>query len=65
MHRWALDGVTLASLVNTREWHGLAGEDDKFKLIAGQSPSPSENLYLFSDGALTALSWHESPCSLC
>ena len=51
MHRWALDGVTLASLVNTREWHGLAGEDDKFKLIAGQSSSPSENLYIFSDGA--------------
>ena len=33
-----------------QEWHGIAGENDGFKLLAGDSPNPDQNFYLFNDG---------------
>ena len=36
-------------------WHGITGEHDQYKLIAGDSEHPNENLYLFNDDGLLLL----------
>ena len=49
-HRWHLTHTTLEALLK-QPWHGIAGENDKYKLLAqGPSPGIYDNLYMFNDG---------------
>ena len=47
-HTWALAGTTLEALLH-QDWHGVAGEDDRFKLLAGGADI-HQSLYMFDDG---------------
>ena len=47
-HSWALAGTTLEALLH-QDWHGVAGEDDRFKLLAGGADI-HQSLYMFDDG---------------
>jgi hypothetical protein len=50
-HRWDLTHTTLEALLH-QNWHGIAGENDQFKLLARGPNSSSiyDNLYMFNDG---------------
>lgn len=49
-HEWPVVESNLESLLH-QEWAGTAGEDDRYKLIAGDpAGDPTQNLYLFDDG---------------
>ena len=49
-HEWDVPDVTLRDLM-LGPWHGVAGENDRFKLLAGDGNKQIPNsLYLFSDG---------------
>ena len=48
--QWDVDPPTTLREILLQDWHGTAGENDKFKQVAGDSNSPSKNLYVFGDG---------------
>ena len=50
IHEWDIPGRTLRDLM-LGPWHGFAGENDRYKLLAGPGDKQADtSLYLFNDG---------------